>query len=99
MHEQINAPFTKEQVEGLNRWQGGGGFHEFTCGNPEHPIGKDKVLIAYTDGWECPNCEYHQDWAWNFMVLPEGTKSASQTFRDKVKEKTCPSTNHDKEEE
>lgn len=33
MLKHIEAPFTPEQVEALNRWQRNGNYHPFTCGN------------------------------------------------------------------
>ena len=35
MMEHIEAPFTTEQVENLNRYQLSGRFHPFTCMSPE----------------------------------------------------------------
>jgi len=47
----VEAPWTDEQVENLNRWQHAGHVHEFTCPN-DHPA--SRVLIARKDGWHCP---------------------------------------------
>ncbi len=52
------APWSKSQVDALNRSQKSGYFHPFTCGN-------DKCrcdLIATANGWICPQCDYTQDW-------------------------------------
>lgn len=58
----ILAPFTPEQVEGLNRFQRQELTHPFTC--PE-----GHILIARRESWVCPCCDYTQNWAHNFMVL------------------------------
>jgi hypothetical protein len=60
MENQIFAPFTDEQVKGLNEYQKSGVFHEFTCGNDKHPFGKENTLIATKNGWICHNCDYTQ---------------------------------------
>ncbi len=69
----IHAPFTEEQVEGLNRWQRSTTVHPFTCahreGHPMDPEGDYGVLVAKPEGWTCRHCDYTQDWAWDFMVL------------------------------
>lgn len=72
---QIFAPFTPEQVEGLNRYQVSGIFHEFTCGNDSN----HQALVATADGWVCPDCDYTQNWAHHFMVVSE----------EFIKEMTC----------
>jgi hypothetical protein len=66
MAEQIQAPFTEDQVNSLNEYQPSGVFHPFTCGG-------DKCrndLVATKEGWVCPDpeCDYTQDWAWNWMA-------------------------------
>lgn len=63
------APWTEEQVINLNDYQKAGVMHPFTCANR----GKDghslfSTLIANTDGWNCPECDYTQNWAHDFMV-------------------------------
>lgn len=62
--EPVRPPWTLEQVVNLNDFQNGGG-HPFTCVN-EHPGGS--VLVATPAGWECPSCDYTQDWAWPQMA-------------------------------
>jgi hypothetical protein len=61
------APFTVEQVNHLNGFQGDGWIHPFTCPN-EHPDKSD--LVATTAGWVCPveGCDYTQDWAHTHMT-------------------------------
>jgi hypothetical protein len=61
----VEAPWTDEQVENLNRWQRAGHVHEFTCPN-DHPA--SRVLVARKDGWYCPGCVYTQTWALDCMV-------------------------------
>ncbi len=75
--EQINkikAPFSKEQVEKLNEYQGKGEFHPFTCCSDdaggtdcERRNGKEGKLIATEEGWVCPCGKYSQKWAHKFM--------------------------------
>lgn len=62
----IEAPFSSEQVDALNRYQRLGYVHEFTC--PEHHGGADRTLYATKDGWRCPHCAYQQDWAHRAML-------------------------------
>lgn len=68
----INAPWTSEQVDALNRFQQEGGMHPFTCG-ALHSSGQSPVLDATHSGWICPDssCEYTQDWAHAFMADPD----------------------------
>jgi hypothetical protein len=61
----IEAPWTDDQVKGLNRWQQAGHVHEFTCPNDHEGL---RVLIAQKDGWHCPSCAYTQTWAWAEML-------------------------------
>lgn len=63
----IEAPWTAEQVDGLNAWQDGP-MHPFTCGN-DHTGGR--VLLATVNGWRCPSCDYVQTWAHDFMARPQ----------------------------
>jgi hypothetical protein len=70
----IEAPWTKEQVEGLNRFQEEGWMHPFTCGSgnrtDEHHLDGEGKLVATENGWICPFCPYTQDWAWDMMFKP-----------------------------
>lgn len=61
----IKAPFTPAQVEALNKWQKNGNVHPFTCGNDHEG---DRNLVATTEGWKCPSCDYTQNWAHAFMA-------------------------------
>lgn len=61
----IFAPFTAEQIEGLNRWQNAGYVHEFTCPTNHE---SSRTLIATEGGWHCPFCDYRQNWAHDFMA-------------------------------
>ena len=62
--EKIQAPFTDEQVEAMNRYQKSG-LHELTCPNDERHAGTPTPLVATREGWVCsdPECDYTQDWA------------------------------------
>lgn len=73
----MKAPWTAQQVKFLNEFQSGGQFHPFTCGGnrmdeahtayqKEHG-GDFGQLVATTEGWECPVCDYRQEWAHGFM--------------------------------
>ena len=55
--------FTPDEVASLNGFQESGMFHPFTCGTSS--LHRD--LVAAEDGWHCPECDYRQDWAHDFM--------------------------------
>jgi len=58
------APFTPDEVQSLNAFQGSGCFHPFTCGNDSgHPD-----LVATESGWSCLACDYRQEWAHAFQA-------------------------------
>jgi len=59
----VEAPWSDEQVYALNRWQGCDWVHEFTC-----PAGH--MLAALHSGWVCPDCNYRQTWAHDYMYNP-----------------------------
>lgn len=56
------APWTADQVASLNGFQTSGFFHPFTCSKGSHP------LLATLHGWVCPQDDYIQDWAHDFML-------------------------------
>ena len=58
---QIHAPFNQDQVASLNAFQQSGAFHPFTCAKGSH------TLVATPEGWTCPQDDYTQDWAHDFM--------------------------------
>ena len=69
MSEQIEAPWTPDQVKSLNEYQQSGKFHPFTCscGYGSH------ALVAHKAGWTCPVCSkegraYTQNWCWDWMA-------------------------------
>lgn len=65
----LQAPFTPEQVENLNRSQHSGRMHPFTCPG-EHAGQRD--LVAEEDGWHCTeHPDYLQAWAWRFQASGE----------------------------
>lgn len=74
MSERIRAPWTDEQVAALNRWQGEGAVHPFTCpadgthGSARHS--DRRILVADNQGWVCEwnDCGYRQQWAHDFML-------------------------------
>jgi hypothetical protein len=62
----MDAPWTAEQVDALNKWQRSGHVHPFTC--PGHEGGGDRDLVATRAGWICCHCDYTQKWAHGFMA-------------------------------
>lgn len=58
------APFTDDQVTSLNGYQQAGLFHPFTCGNDS----SHELLVATAAGWQCPSCDYRQNWAHDWMA-------------------------------
>jgi hypothetical protein len=74
---QLWAPFTEEQVAGLNAYQKATNIHPFTCGNDSsHP-----VLIASTDGWYCSACDYTQVWAHAAMADGRLAEASAEAIR------------------
>ncbi len=70
----IKAPWTLEQVTAAIAWQNSPKVHPYTCGNrdghPLDPEGDYGVLVPTEDGWVCRHCDYTQDWAHDFTLLP-----------------------------
>jgi len=64
----VKAPWTREQVESLLRWQNEDQFHPYTCPEPQH-IG-EALLVPTRAGWFCGSglCNYTQDWAHDFSL-------------------------------
>lgn len=63
MMEQVNAPWTNEQVQNLKEFQIVQPLHPFTCGC------KHGILLKPTNaGWVCPECGSTQNWAWDIML-------------------------------
>lgn len=74
-----HVPFTDDEVESLNGYQKARVFHPFTCGNrgdEKHARinSPEDVLVATSDGWVCPYCDYRQDWAHAWMADWSWTK-------------------------
>ena len=59
------APWTKEIVDKLQRYQDCDHTHEWTCGEDRCRA----ALIPTTDGWVCPVCEYTQDWYSDVLIM------------------------------
>ncbi len=75
--ETIKAPWTKEQVEALSRYQQSNHFHPYTCGTERCR----QILVATETGWKCPVCNYTQDWAHagtigSFLAVEKARKEA-----------------------
>ena len=64
---EIRAPWTDEEVAGLNAFQHSSVMHPFTCGKRDNHKGEG-LLTATNDGWVCDECDYTQTWAHAFMV-------------------------------
>jgi len=72
------APWTPDEVAGLNAWQSDPRVHPFTCGGDRmdeaHRAyqaahgGDFGQLVATPEGWTCPVCDYRQTWAHSFMT-------------------------------
>jgi len=62
----IKAPFTKDQITALNRYQQAGFMHPFTC--PGERNCNNRNLIARRTGWVCACGAFTQDWAHEFMI-------------------------------
>jgi hypothetical protein len=76
----ITTPFTDEQVENLNKFQRHSHMHPFTC-KLYHD--GENVLVATTDGWICPHCEYTQYWSHDFMADGSFIKDYNKQMLDK----------------
>lgn len=74
---QIQAPFTPDQVDSLNVYQNAGLMHPFTCGN-----NSDHLLVAREDGWFCPECDYRQYWAHDWMTNWKWSGMVRQMVKD-----------------
>lgn len=59
--QKIQAPWTREQVLLLNKYQNNYKVHEHTC------VEGDK-LVATINGWICPYCSYTQDWVMDSVL-------------------------------
>lgn len=52
-----------EQIEALNRYQRSDNVHPYTCGGNRtdaNHLDGEGVLVATSDGWVCPFCDYRQ---------------------------------------
>lgn len=68
-HQQLIPPWDDETVKALNEYQQAGWMHPYTCGNTHHL--HSVTLVAHTDGWHCPECEYTQQWAHTWTLGSE----------------------------
>lgn len=67
MPELSLAPWATAEVASLNAFQASGVIHPFTCGSDGEPP-CNSVLVATPAGWECPGCDYRQNWAISWMA-------------------------------
>jgi hypothetical protein len=71
------APWTEEEVQKLNEFQKDGRFHPFTCGGDRkdrYHLDGEGILVATTQGWMCPFCDYKQNWCHQVMIDLGNTK-------------------------
>ena len=59
------APWTDEQVDALDKWQGDETQHPYTCVCGES-------LTPHNDGWQCDYCGHKQNFCYEFSLNPEG---------------------------
>lgn len=62
----VKAPFSKEEVKNLKRFQKNPEVHPFTC--PTTSCDFAKKLIPTTEGMKCPCGKYQQDWVYRSMI-------------------------------
>lgn len=81
------APWSGEEVDSLNGFQRSGAMHPLTCpsrGDGQH-VARPEVdlgtLTATSVGWICPDCDYRQNRAHEFMVNGEWRRH-EQELRD-----------------
>lgn len=80
--EKSEPPWTPEQVASLNDFQRWRGMHPFTCAHRGAVPHQRDVLIAVKNGWLCPDCDYTQYWAHEWMV--DGTWRAWEEEEHRV---------------
>jgi len=70
--EWVHPPWDADMVSKLNGFQQNPFAHPFTCGNRDSAVhnGQESLLVATSNGWICPHCDYTQDWAWAWMAHP-----------------------------
>jgi len=84
------APWTPGEVAKLAEWQNCGWVHPFTCGACRDTLGTDgneRKLVPTVRGWECPTCDYTQNWCHQFMLdgpppSPFGTRPSNDIAVD-----------------
>lgn len=83
MTDRIEAPFSPQQIEAINRFQREcRTLHNYTCmgtleprssdahrrAAEEHGMGDPGSLVARADGLHCPGCGYSQTWCLAIMA-------------------------------
>jgi hypothetical protein len=68
LFDQVQAPWSDDQVDALNAWQQLDHVHPFTC--PEDHLAGAVSLVATPTGWVCPQgkCKRTQSWAYRLML-------------------------------
>jgi hypothetical protein len=60
--KKVNAPFNKQQVMALQKWQRCEWVHPFTCCN--------RHMRPFRKGFTCQKCKRCQPWCHDFMLSP-----------------------------
>jgi hypothetical protein len=72
----LQAPFTDKQVAKLRNWQRSPMVHPYTCRQRDdshrwvEEFGDYGALLPTRRGWVCLDCDYTQDWAYDFPNPP-----------------------------
>ncbi len=61
------APWTESEMASLNAYHASGVMNPFTCENDDANYCAS-VLVATPAGWICPDCDYTQNWAAEWMA-------------------------------
>lgn len=75
----IKAPFDKQQILALIAWQYADDTEAFVCphgatrrhvtrGSWPEKARRGLLVPDYERGWICLDCDYTQDWAYDFML-------------------------------
>jgi hypothetical protein len=81
----VYAPFTSEQVRALLEWQYRQDVHPFTCPNRDngkHRLRRERdadlgaLCPDETKGFLCLDCNYTQDWAYEYMTFSDDELAA-----------------------
>lgn len=65
----VQAPFTTEQIDKINKFQNLSWFDVFVC---QYNKCDKQLLVAKLEGLYCKNCTYTQYWVYEYMLEPLG---------------------------